>query len=615
MRRHYRLLLGVALGAALAATACAGSAWKGAVSEDSPAAYYRFLRDHPDSKHAESARARLEFHKLKRNPSLEGLERFRERFPQETELLGRVRPLLEEEAFRAARSEGTAEAYEAFAERFPGGDLAERARGNAVFLREGGFAGRPDSLAGFADSHPESDFAAEARRSAESLSVRERTDFDRVGLEVRIAPGTPGASRLISEYRERAAETYRRAGVELVVSPETDAAAPAARLVIEHRESAVETSVSGDRLSRPGVQVATDVTLRIGDEGPPIWRRTFSVHAGPQESLGEGSVVYGAAGPRYWRDFFVPVARWQSNAAVRAVVDLAKTASAVDASDDRAVVLFEDGDFQVLALEDPTRPTVLAEHERERDLKSWSGVRILGDRVALFGDGLELVAFTAEGTETVAALERGVVGSPVAVERLGEGLVIAGNRGLLVTGPDGSEPRQALRRAVRGLGVVGDTLLFSDGEAVFVSTLPLLRETRVLAQLRLGRSFGPGRLRVFGDRAVVVGETGALVLDVARPAAPRVLAQLHTRQLGPVHDAVRSGDRLFLLGERGLMVLDPEGRRVHESVDVQARSRADAMGRHVVTVGEDRLQVVDATPFRAEAAEAAAGAAAPGAHP
>jgi len=82
-----------------------------------------------------------------------------------------------------------------------------------------------------------------------------------------------------------------------------------------------------------------------------------------------------------------------------------------------------------------------------------------------------------------------------------------------------------------------------------------------------------------------------------------------------VHDAVRSGDRLFLLGERGLMVLDPEGRRVHESVDVQARSRADAMGRHVVTVGEDRLQVVDATPFRAEGAGDAAGAAAPRARP
>ena len=57
------------------------------------------------------------------------------------------------------------------------------------------------------------------------------------------------------------------------------------------------------------------------------------------------------------------------------------------------------------------------------------------------------------------------------------------------------------------------------------------------------------------------------------------------------------GDQLFLIGPRGLQVTDPSGQRVVDSVDVDARKRIEAAGRHLVIIGEKSLQVVDATPF------------------
>jgi hypothetical protein len=262
------------------------------------------------------------------------------------------------------------------------------------------------------------------------------------------------------------------------------------------------------------------------------------------------------------------------------------------------VVVFEDGDFQLIDLADPAKPVVLAAHQRARDFKTWNGARILDHHIAIFGDdGLELVSFTSQGTQTVSALDRGVIGSVVAVEPLGDSLLLAGSRGLILTQADGSNPVSLLRRAVRGLAVVRDTLILSDGESVMLSNPALLRQGRVLSQLRLGRDFGPGRVRAFGDTAVVIGATGTLVLDLSDTEKPRVISKIHNRQTGPVYDASQVGGRIFLLGDRGLLVLDESGRAVREAVDVGPRERLVAMGRHLVSIGADQLQVVDATPF------------------
>ena len=56
-------------------------------------------------------------------------------------------------------------------------------------------------------------------------------------------------------------------------------------------------------------------------------------------------------------------------------------------------------------------------------------------------------------------------------------------------------------------------------------------------------------------------------------------------------------EALFLIGDRGLQAMDRNLRSVAEAIDDQARYRVASIGRHVVVVGDQWLQVVDATPY------------------
>ena len=98
---------------------CVSGAWNRALDEDTPAAYYRFMRDHGESKYADRARERLAFHKLKRRPSLEGFETFRNEYPG-SELIVELHPALEKPAFEAALAQGTAAADRDFLQKILG---------------------------------------------------------------------------------------------------------------------------------------------------------------------------------------------------------------------------------------------------------------------------------------------------------------------------------------------------------------------------------------------------------------------------------------------------------------------------------------------------------------
>ena len=122
-RRSLRFALLVSLSIL---TGCVGGAWNRAVDEDTPAAYYRFLRDHAESKHAAEARERLEYHRLLANPSIAGFEAYRKRYPGSA-LLADLKPALEGPAFELARARGTSGAYREFLTEFPSGKLSARA--------------------------------------------------------------------------------------------------------------------------------------------------------------------------------------------------------------------------------------------------------------------------------------------------------------------------------------------------------------------------------------------------------------------------------------------------------------------------------------------------------
>ncbi len=578
---------------------CMSTAWEDALATDTPQAYHHFVRKHPDSDHVEGAKERIAFHKVKRRPSLQGYEKFHSLYP-DSRLLYELRPRIEGLAFEAARAAGTGAAYRAFAEEFPGGPSARRAEGNAVYIEARGFAGRPDDLRVFATQHPDSDFAAEAIRSVESLETRHATRFARVGLVVDISPATPEVRRLIKAFTERAIKNYENSGIQLVAIPEISPSdAPTVRLTIKHGEKLETPKVSAGTVARAGVVARTVVTLRDGSEGRPIFERTFELRISPTERIAGASMLFASKQAKlYWDQFFVPVASWRSTAAVRPVIDLDKKATAVDAVLGRAVVLFSDGDFQLIGLSDPQKPVVLARYDRPSKLEHFEGVKIVGNKVMIFGqDGLEFVQFTPQGPKVTSTQSRGEVGQVAAVVPVEEGLLLASSRGLLLTESDGSNAERVMRRIVLGLDAMGKTLVFTDGESIFVSTLAMLRENRVIAQLRLGREFKPERVRVVDTTAIVMGQGGVVTIDLREPTKPRVVSKLARAASGLVHDAVRVGDRAFLLGVRGMQLLDGSGRRIVETVDVGPRERVARTGRHLVIIGEKQLQVVDGLPF------------------
>ncbi len=591
----------LALSVALS-TGCLGGAWKRALEEDTPAAYYRFMREHGDSKYAAQARERLDFHKILRDPSLREFETFRKRYP-DSELVERLYPALQEPAFEAARARGTAEAYREFLAGFATGEFARRAEGNAVFIEAQGFGGDPDRLAEFATAHPDSDFAAEAERTVEAVALKRGGTIDRVGLVLEVDPETPERKRVEQALLDRITKLTERVGIRIVQVPASQAAAgsaryPAARLEVAHREIEVGREVAPGQLARPARLGQTRLVLRDREGGEVIADRRFEVRVEDKAHVPGTSVLFSAAAPRYWDEFFVPIARWRNDRTIRPAIELAQPVVDVQGIGDRAVVLYEDGDFELLGLSDPTRPVQLAAYHRSEDHKKWSGVEVLDDRVAIYGEeGLELVEFTSRGPEALKTWDRGQIGRVLSLAVLGDKLVTVGAKGMQLIDPEDGSIRRVMRRVLTSVAEVGGHLIFVDGESIYLSNLTLLAENRVVAQLKLGRTFGPNNVRVLDDAAIVTGPGGALVIDVRRPEKPKVLAKLASRAIGEVVDATRVRGRTFLVGERGLQLLDRRLARIEETIDVGPKARASVMGRHIVTADARTIQVVDASPW------------------
>jgi hypothetical protein len=556
----------------LSAFGCAGQAWKQAVREDTPAAYYRFMRDYSDSEFVDVARERLEFHKLKRSPSLAGFDQFRKKYPN-SELIEALHPTLEKPAFEAALAQGTASAYRSFLDGFPSGSLAARAEGNAVYVEADGFGGRVAGLERFAMNHPESDFAAEAERTASATATRGAQQFDRVGLVLELAPSTPEAKRVSQALLDRIEKMTDRLGVQVVrvprsLDPAQAARYPQARLEVSHRETEVQPEVNAGGLERPSVVGVTRVVFREKQGGAIIAEREFSLRVVDKAHVPGTSVLFSAAAPKFWDEFFVPMARWRNDQTIRPPIELGAPVVDVDAVGDRSIVLFENGDFDVIGLADPTQPVKLGSYRRGENYKRWTGVKMLGPHVAIY-------------------------------------------KGMQIVDRNSGELRQVMRRVIQGVDAAGQALVFADGETVYISSLALLAENRVIAQMKLGRTFGPKNVRVHESAAIVTGPGGALIIDVKNPQAPKAISKLSTREVGEIFDATRIRGRTFLIGARGALLLNRQLSRVEETIDVGKRHRVAVMGRHLVTANASGLQVVDAAPWAHQGTPAAASTSSP----
>ncbi|HIF93932.1 MAG: hypothetical protein ABGX04_16315 [Myxococcales bacterium] len=595
----------------LALSGCVGGAWKTTLEEDTPAAYYRFMREHGDSKYAVQARERLDFHKLKRNPSLSGFDAFRNEFPG-SDLIVQLHPALEKPAFEMARAQGTSAAYREFLAGFTGGAFSNRAEGNAVYVESSGFGGDAALLASFSERYAESDFAAEAVRTVKAVAEKRAGQFDQIGLVLKIARGTPEANRVRKALVDRIQEMMERVGISLVEIPDVIPAGqasryPAARLEVSHVEREVGRHVSAGELARPALLGETAIVLRDKPDGVVIASRTFNIRVEDKAHVPGTSVLFSAVSPKFWDEFFVPVARWRNNRSIRPALPLGRAIIDLDGVGDRVVVLFEDGDFELLGLADPLKPIRLAAYHRGEDYKKWTGIRILGDRVAIYGEeGLEIVRFTGTGPIAEKTWTRGQIGRVLSLTSLGDELVIVGAKGMQILDLETNTIRRVMRRVLKSVASAGDTLVFVDGESIYLSTLDLLAENRVVAQMKLGKTFGPNNVRVLEGAAIVTGPGGAIVIDVRNPAKPKALAKHLTRDVGDIVDATRVRGRVFLVGTRGLQVLNRSLTRVEETIDVGERNRVTVMGRHLVTSDDSGLQVVDATPWADAGVPAAA---------
>jgi hypothetical protein len=551
----------------------------------------------------------LAFVRVRSKPSAEAFREFEKQFAG-SPLVDELRPLMEELFFRQARSQGTAQGYRAFLASFPSGSEAARAQGNAIYLEAQGFGGDPERLAAFAREHPKSDYSAEAQRSVGAVAARARSGFENVALVLDVPSSVPGNERLARLFAERAAEIYRRSGVPLLMAQgPTDPrlSQVGARLTISHRERAVSTQLENGRVEQPGILGETTVTLAVRGEREPVWSEIFTFRAPePERAVGESVLLHPRAWTTFWsREFFVPVAGWNNQVAAHAVRSLEKPAVAVETLGSRALVVYGDGDFQVLDVSDPTQNVLLGEYRRPRDLAHFEGAAPLGANVGVFGpDGIEIVSLDGV-PQRVKQYPRSEVGSIIGVEPAAGGMVAAGKRGLLWIGDDG-QIQTLFPREVFGLARQGETILFTDGMSLYLSSVPVLRTGRVQGELRLGRGFRPARVRLVGQTAVVMGDPGLVRVDVSQVSQPRVLSRMGFEEVGPVQDATVVAGRIFLVGARGLQVSDRTGDRVVESVDVAPRHRLAAVGRHVVLIGEKSLQVVDATAFAFGAGAASA---------
>jgi len=605
-----RPLIGLLALATLVLSGCVGTAWKQTLEEDTPAAYYRFMRDHADSEFAGEARERLEFYKLRREPTLIGFDRFRRQYPDST-LTEQLYPALQKPAFEAASAAGTATAYRAFLDGFASGEYAVRAEGNAVFVEAEGFGGDPDQLAAFAAQYPTSDFSAEALRTVEAVASRRSSSFSRIGLILEVAPDTAEYARVRAALVDRLKKLAESSRTQLVVLPEGATPSqvrgfPTARLEVTHHEKAVGQAVETGQLARPAMLGTTSVALRDKEGATPIAVRRFELRVEDKRHVSGTSVLFSQNAAKYWSEFFVPIAGWRNDQTVRPPIDFARPVVDVDGVGDRTVVLYEDGDFDLIGLADPTRPVTLVSYARSEDYKKWTGVRVIGDRIAIYGEeGLEIVRFTPKGPIAERTWDRGEIGRVLSMTPMGDQIVTVGAKGMQLVDPATGTIRRVMRRVLKSVDHVGETLVFVDGESVYLTNLELLAENRVIAQMKLGKTFGPNGVRVVDNAAIVTGPGGALVIDLRNPLKPRAVAKLATREIGEVVDASRVRGRTFLVGERGLQLLTRRLDRVEETIDVGPRNRVSVMGRHLVTANGSGIQVVDSTPWATEATPAA----------
>src|SRR5262249_7414306 len=159
-------------------------------------------------------------------------------------------------------------------------------------------------------------------------------------------------------------------------------------LTIRHEERETSAELDKGKMASPAIVARTEVELERVDGTEPIWSDAFEYRVPMSARRDDLSILF-TPGSSYWAEtdgeFFIPVARWNTEFVARPARSFSKPTAAVDVAGTRAVVVFGDGDFQIFDLGDPAKLELLAEYHRDRDLAQFDGVRIEGSTIAVFG--------------------------------------------------------------------------------------------------------------------------------------------------------------------------------------------------------------------------------------
>jgi hypothetical protein len=598
--------------------ACADAAWQAVRERDSERDYNQYLRSNPDSPHAEEARQRLDYLRVRSTKKTAAFEAFASKYP-DSPWLEDLRAEMEPVYFSAARSANTPQAYRAFMASYPAGALTARAAGNLVYVEQIRGSDSPEAMQAFLQKNPESDFAIEARQSLDLLGLRRDTRIRRMGVRVEVAPNVAQPQRVERGFAAMVARRYAELDIPVEFIPRAGSPTPQmdAWVRVDYEESQATGVLGGaTQVSRCRIRVYHSSVEE------PIWDRTFEA---PAEHVLDGSrgrdkTIFGNSRYVFWEKFFIPVSTWKTAATHVHRVDYLEDVASIDVRGDRAAVMFTRGGFDLIDVSTPAHPVTLERYRREQDLSRWNGVKIVSDEmVLLYGpDGAEFVDHSGLKPKVVGRWELPEIGVIRAAGVYEQTALFAGNRGVyavrLTQRP--LKPHRLLEGDYVGLEV-GEVRGGEEEAAIYLVspsrvevTVPqhLLRHM-IRSRVALGSSFGASRARRVGNSLYVFGKNETLELALDQPLRPQPRARIDGSVLGSVSDLTALGGKLYALGERGLQVAGPQGEVVSDAIQVGAQAAMTRKDHYVFLVGQRALEVVDIGPFAMEAGGASAAAA------
>jgi outer membrane protein assembly factor BamD (BamD/ComL family) len=594
----------------LLAGGCVSTSWQTARRVNTVASYHQFLRENPNSTHAAEARERIAYLRVEARPTIEAFERFREEFPSST-LLSDLEREMAPLYFEQARSANTPEAYRDFLSHYPNSELAERARGNLVWVERVRDQASAPALRRFVAEHPESDYAPEAQGTLRLLEVSRSTNFRRIGVRVDVSQGVQDSERVARGFAAMVARSFGEVGVE--VRPIPIGTLPSSDLDgwvrIDYRE--VPASGSFGRGS-----MTSDCRVRVyhRDQAEPVWDRHFQTPADHlrKTARGQDKTVFGNASYSFWRSFFVPTATWATSEARIHSIQYEEPVVDVDVQGDRAAVLFSTGGIEYLDVSSPLEPKLVQRYRRTRDLSKWSGVKLLPDqRAALYGlNGLEIVRFGGLHAERIGRWETSEVGVVREADLYGETLLVAGSRGIFAfrINHHAVQPHRLLDGDMVGITVREPYIYMTTTDDVAVADAKQLMRHMTGPRIALGPTFQAQHARLSGNSLWVFGKERIVQFSLHEPARPIPIAKLEEDDTGTITDAVSDGGHLYLLGERGLQIANPSDASVSDQIQVDADQSLAPMGRFLLLAGNTSVEVVDLSPYRSAPAAADEGA-------